>query len=161
MKATASSAPSRFVFTDVLEVSIMFKRILVPTDLTERSLKALEIAVKMAQHDVATVTLMHVIEVIEDTDCDEFNDFYKKLERRARRKMDKMVSDHGIEEVSIDKEITYGKRTSSIVTFAVDHAVDLIVLASHRLDMENAAQGWGTISYKVGILSHCPVLLIK
>jgi len=139
----------------------MFKHILVPTDLTEKSLQALEIAIKMAHHDGGKVTLMHVIEVIEDTDCDEFNDFYKKLERRAQKKMEKMITNQGIEAVSIEKEITYGKRISSIIAYAVDHSIDLIVLASHKLDMENAAQGWGTISYKVGILSHCPVMLVK
>jgi nucleotide-binding universal stress UspA family protein len=139
----------------------MFKHILVPTDLTERSSRALEIAVKMAKHEGGRVILMHVIEVIEDTDCDEFSEFYSKLGRRAQKKMDKLIGTHGSEDVSIDKEITYGKRINAILDYALNHAVDLIVLASHKLEVENATQGWGTISYKVGILSHCPVMLVK
>lgn len=139
----------------------MFKHILVPTDLTERSMKALEIAVKMALHDGGRVTLMHVIETIEDTECDDFNDFYQKLGRRAHKKMDKMITNHLMENVSIEKQITYGKRVSAIVNYALDNAIDLIILASHKIDMGDATQGWGTISYKVGILSHCPVMLVK
>ena len=34
-------------------------------------------------------------------------------------------------------------------------------MSSHKLDPENAAEGWGTISFKVGVLSHCPVMLVK
>lgn len=139
----------------------MFKHILVPTDLTERSIKALEIALKMAQHDDSSVTLIHVIEVIQDTSGDEFSDFYKKLERRAQKKMDRMITAQSLEKITIAKEITYGKRISSIINFAMDNTVDLIILASHKIDREDMTQGWGTISYKVGLLSHCPVMLVK
>lgn len=139
----------------------MFKHILVPTDFTDRSTQALEIAVKMAIHGGSTVTLMHVIEMISDADFQELDDFYMKLRRRAQKKMERMIGVHETAEVPVSLEITYGKRIYSIVNYALENAVDLIILASHRLDTGEAVQGWGTISYKVGILSHCPVMLVK
>jgi universal stress protein A len=38
---------------------------------------------------------------------------------------------------------------------------DLIVLPSHRVNPSMVGRDWGTISYKVGILAQCPVLLVK
>jgi nucleotide-binding universal stress UspA family protein len=146
---------------DELEVGWMFKHILVPTDLTDRSLKALDIAVKMAFHDASEVTLLHVIEIIQDTECDEFEDFYKKLGKRASRKMEKMVDLYQEGQINIGRQIVFGKRVAAIVNYALENAIDLIVLASHKIDLEDTTQGWGTISYRVGILSHCPILLIK
>ena len=139
----------------------MFKHILVPTDLTEKSLKALDIAVKMALQDVSMVTLLHVVKTIEDADHEEFEDFYEKLRQRAQQKMDEMVNRYQDEKLTIDKKITYGKRARDIVRFAQENAIDLIVLSSHKIDATNSTQGWGTISYKVGILSHCPVMMVK
>ena len=48
-----------------------------------------------------------------------------------------------------------------ILRFAVDEEVDLIVLASHRLDPSKPGDGWSTLSYRIGILAPCPVLLVK
>jgi universal stress protein A len=59
------------------------------------------------------------------------------------------------------EEIIYGSRAPEIVRYAMETGVDLIVLTSHRIDPEDPAVGWGTVSYKVGILSQCPVLLVK
>ncbi len=139
----------------------MFKRILVPTDLTERSFKALEVALKIARHDEAMVTLLHVVEMIMDTDTDDFRDFYDKLGCRAHKLMDQAVTRFENESVFIDKQVSFGQRVKDIVGFAHSLDVDLIVLMSHKLDVADSTRGWGTISYKVGILSHCPVMLVK
>lgn len=139
----------------------MFKHILVPTDLTEKSLNAMDVAVKIALHDVANVVLLHVIETIEDADYEEFEDFYAKLKKRALKKMERIVQDYEGESLTIATQISFGKRVRAIVNFAHDNDIDLIVLSSHRIDVNAASQGWGTISYKVGILSNCPVMLVK
>lgn len=138
----------------------MFKRILVPTDLTDRTLKALNIALKIAVHDGASITLLHVIETIEDTE-EDFSGFYSKLGKAAEKKMNGIIEDFRVDGPPIAKEIIYGKRVREIIRFAGEKEIDLIVLSSHRVDVDNAVQGWGTISYKVGILSQCPVLLVK
>jgi len=139
----------------------MFKHILVPTDLTEKTMQALSIAVKMALHDDSKITLLHVIEMIEDSDFAEFEDFYAKLKKRAQKKMNQMTGEYEGEPLAIGREIVYGKRIRDIVKFARGNEIDLIVLSSHRVTVENAVQGWGTISYKVSVLAHCPVMLVK
>ena len=37
----------------------------------------------------------------------------------------------------------------------------LIILGSQKIDPARPGQGWGTTSYKVGILCRCPVMLVK
>jgi nucleotide-binding universal stress UspA family protein len=139
----------------------MFKNILVPSDLTERNHKAMDIAVNLALANHAVVTLLHVVETVEEADSEDFKKFYSQLGSRAGRKMDELIAKRTGEGLTIDKQILYGKRVYEILNFAVAHGVDLIIMSSHKLDPENAAQGWGTISFKVGVLSHCPVMLVK
>ncbi len=139
----------------------MFKHILVPSDLTQRNRKAMDIAVNMALENKATVTLLHVIETVEGADSDDFKKFYKQLGARAGKTIDKLISEYAREGLSIEKQIIYGRRVYEILNFADAHKVDLIIMSSHKLDPGNAAEGWGTISFKVGVLSHCPVMLVK
>jgi nucleotide-binding universal stress UspA family protein len=139
----------------------MFKHILIPTDLTDRNRKALQIAVKMALEDQAAITLLHVIETIEDADSEDFKKFYKQLGTRAGKKMDKLIGEYQNDKLVVEKQILYGGRVSEILNFAAAHETDLIIMSSHKLDLENAGEGWGTISFKVGVLSECPVMLVK
>ncbi len=139
----------------------MFKNILVPSDLTARNRKAMEIAVKMALENRAVVTLLHVVETVEELDSEDFQKFYRQLGASADRRMDKFIAQHGREGITIDKQVLYGKRVYEILNFAVAHNVDLIIMSSHKLDPKNASESWGTISFKIGVLSHCPVLLVK
>jgi universal stress protein A len=74
--------------------------------------------------------------------------------------MDKLIKKHG-DEVEINKAIVYGKRAGEIVKFAQLNMVDLIVMSSHRLDLSDKEPNFGTISYKVGLMSSCPILLVK
>ena len=140
---------------------MMFKNVLVPTDLTERTSRALDIAVGMLTPESGKITLLHVVETINDAEAGDFNDFYDKLGRRAGKLMDKIIAHYREAGHSVNKEIIYGKRVKEILGFAEEHGVDLIILSSHRIDRENIMQGWGTISHKVGILADCPTMLVK
>jgi nucleotide-binding universal stress UspA family protein len=139
----------------------MFKHILIPTDLTDRDRKAIQIAIKMALEEQASITFLHVIETIEDADSEDFRKFYKQLGARAAKKMDKLMNEYRDERLDMGKEILYGGRVMEILNFAAGHGTDLIIMSSHKLDWENATEGWGTISFKVGVLSECPVMLVK
>lgn len=136
----------------------MFQRILVPTDLTARADRAFEIALQVAGPK-AEVTLLHVIETVPGVSFDELKTFYLQLEQKARTAMAQVTRRAGVD-VRVVDEVVFGRRAEEIVRFAADREVDLIVLASHRVDPSHE-RDWGTISYKVGILSPCPVLLVK
>ena len=139
----------------------MFQRILVPTDLTERATKALDLALTLAAPTGARVVLLHVIETVRGLELEEAKPFYQKLEQKAQRIM--TAARHRLPKIHAEvlQEIVYGERAEEIVRFAAVHKIDLIVLASHKVAPSVKGRDWGTISYKVGILAQCPVLLVK
>jgi universal stress protein A len=139
----------------------MFQQILVPTDLTERAAKALDVALALSAPDKSHVTLLHVIETFRGLEFDEMKPFYKKFEKKAQEKMTAARARLGKTKTEVAQEIVYGDRAEEIVKFASAHKVDLIVLASHRINPSAVGRDWGTISYKVGLLAQCPVLLVK
>ncbi|MCD6305139.1 MAG: universal stress protein [Deltaproteobacteria bacterium] len=139
----------------------MFKNILVPTDFADDDSHALEIAVKLRSPGKGKIHLLHVIEVIANTTFEEFKDFYEKLEERSFKDLDKMTALFHERGVDIAPTVIYGERAHEILRYAHENEIDLIIMKSHRIDVEDRAQGWGTISYKVGILARCPVMLVK
>jgi universal stress protein A len=138
----------------------MFQKILVPTDLTERTTEALETALHLAAGDGAKVTLLHVIETVPNLSFDELEPFYRDLASRARARMGRFASSAARKpDVDLSMEIVYGRRAEEILRCASDGDVDLIVLPSHPVDAAHPALG--SISYKVSIFARCPVLLLK
>ena len=139
----------------------MFPRILVPTDLTERVHKALDLALALSAPDGARVTLLHVIETFRGLEFDEMKPHYQRFEKKAQGIMAAARARLPKTRADVVQEVVYGDRAEEIVRFASAHQVDLIVLASHRVNPAVVGRDWGTISYKVGILAQCPVLLVK
>jgi nucleotide-binding universal stress UspA family protein len=144
----------------------MFGHILVPTDCTPDTKKALDIAVRMQSleknHELAQrITLLHVIEAIADDDTEDFQRFYTTLTKRAEKKMKELSAGYAPHLANIESKVLLGSRVAEILNFAQEQAVDLILLNSHRIDLDNPTEGWGTISHKVGILAPCPVMLVK
>jgi universal stress protein A len=138
---------------------LRFRHVLVPTDLTKRTEKALELADKLTVSDTSRITLVHVIETIEGMQFDELKPFYDCLERKARTTMTRFA--RRVPSMRVENALIYGRRAEEIVKFAAVNDVDLIVLASHRVNLSKVNRDWGTISYKVGLLAQCPVLLVK
>ncbi len=139
----------------------MFKNILVPADFSDKDDHALDIAVNISRRGKGQITVLHVIEMIAKTTFEEFEDFYRKLEERCLKDMDTLIAPYKDSEAKIVPKVLYGNRAQEILRFATDNHIDLIVMKSHKIDVEDRAQGWGTISYKVGILAQCPVMLVK
>jgi nucleotide-binding universal stress UspA family protein len=139
----------------------MFKNILVPVNFTKENRKALDIAIKIAANDKGSVHLLHVVEIITDTTFTEFKDFYTNLEERAQKRINILMASSKNSQAEINSNILFGDRVQEILTFAEKRKIDLIVMNSHKISLENPSQGWGTISYKIGILAQCPVMLVK
>ena len=138
-----------------------FHHVLVPTDLTERTEKSLQLANTLAALDTSRITLVHVIETIEGLRFGELRPFYRRLEKKAQTAMTRLARRVGTGVAQVDSAVAYGRRAEEIVNFAAAHDVDLIILASHRVNPSRVNRDWGTISYKVTILAQCPVLLVK
>jgi universal stress protein A len=138
-----------------------FRHILVPTDLTDRTEKALQLAGQLASHAGGQLTMIHVIETIQGLPPQEVRSFYNRLERKARKAMEALTRRARQDPPALSRVLVRGRRAEEIVKYAEAHEVDLIVLASHRVKPSLVDRDWGTISYKVGILAQCPVLLVK
>ncbi|MBN1382030.1 MAG: universal stress protein [Deltaproteobacteria bacterium] len=139
----------------------MFKNILVPLNFAKENKKALDIAFKIAMDDGSAVHLLHVIEIIADTTFTEFQDFYTKLEIKAQKNMNTLTAPRINNAMDMTSTILFGDRVQEILSFAEKKHIDLIIMNSHKINLDNPSQGWGTISYKIGILSQCPVMLVK
>ena len=139
----------------------MFKKILVPVDLTDTHQHAIEIAAQLAGEADGQVILLHVVEVVPGLWVEEERDFYDRIESAARDHLARLGRQLDDLHVARREEIIFGNRAEEIVRYAMETDVDLIVLSSHRIDLKNPGAGWGTLSYKIGILSQCPVLLVK
>lgn len=141
----------------------MYRNILVPVDLTEKSRPAVAAAVELAVagrgERPAEVTLLHVIETIRDVPFAELEDFYQRLEVKARREMTEIAESLSGSGLEPEQHISYGNRARSIVEHAREHGADLIVVSTARLD--EPAASWTGIGHQVALLAPCPVLLIK
>jgi universal stress protein A len=138
-----------------------FQHILIPTDLTDRTDKALKLAGRLASRDKARVTLLHVVETIAGVPFDDLRPFYERLERKARTTMNTLIRRAADQLGAAASAVISGRRAEEIVSYAAANGVDLRALASRRVNPSLANRDWGTISYKVGILAQCPVLLVK
>jgi universal stress protein A len=139
----------------------MFQKILVPVDLTEKSLAAVDLAYDFAVQNGAEVILLHVIEKVEHVKFDELKEFYHRLETSAKKGLKECSERFASKKLKVDQVVIYGHRTKEIVGYAIGNRVDLIILSSHRIDPDRPGHDWSSISYAVAILSPVPVLLVK
>ena len=141
----------------------MFRKILVPVDFTEKNEAAIEAALEVISgHDDGEIHLLHVIETIEHVEFDEMKGFYRELENRAEARLTSLEERfRATAPVRLYHDLQFGKRPETIVRYAEERGMDLIVLSSHKVDRDHPALGWGTISYRIAIVARCPVLLVK
>ena len=141
----------------------MYDSILVPVDLSDSNEQVLRRAVDLGNPDESTVTLLHVIEMVEDISLDDDEDFYAELRDNADEKMSRwasQVAGHGFD---VTAEITYGKRAQEIVRVAGEQPSDLVVMRSHVIDPDEAdsQERLGTVSHQVALFAPCSVLVVR
>lgn len=139
----------------------MFQRILVPLDIAQKNQAALAVAAQMARPDKATILLLHVIEQIELLPDEELESFYQQLGPGVQRELSAAAQSLAEQGVTSSTHIVFGRRAEDIVRFALQNAVDLIVVRSHRFDPQTPTFPLGTLSHQVAALAQCAVLLVK
>ena len=139
----------------------MFRHILVPVDLSGRNASALKTALELARLTHARVRLLHVVQRIEHIPFSELREFYQRLTSMAEAKLADAAKPFIQHDVFVTTEAYVGEPATEIVRVAAKRKVDLIVMNSHRVNPRRRTRGWGTMSYKVGLLSQCPILLVK
>jgi len=139
----------------------MFRQILVPVDFTPKNKAAIDVARYLATAGRGAITLLHVIERIDEDLDEELGRFYERLEEKARERMEDALATIAGEAFAASSRIVYGRRAQTIVETARDLACDLIVMSSHRVQADRPSADWVSISHKVAILASCPILLVK
>jgi universal stress protein A len=137
------------------------KRILVPTDFSAPSLKALDYAIKFAHERDAELLLVHVIEPIQHTrfipDVSELLEQHRteaagkltELEKQTRRRYPNCRS-----------EVHFGVPYEVIASVARKSKVDLIIIATHgytglyHLFL-------GSVAERIVRIASCPVLTVR
>ncbi len=139
----------------------MFKKILLPLDLTDKHEPVLNIATELAKQSQGEVFLLHVVEVIPGLPREEEQEFYNRLERVARDHLGKFADVLAKRQIPWRSAVVVGNRVRATADYAAQNGVDLIIVLAPRLQADHPGTGWGSLSWKVGLIAPCPVLLVK
>ena len=126
--------------------------VVVPLDMSEFSLKALETARDLV-NDISHIRIVHVLPPI---DRPTLNSEHRDEQTRAA--MSAFIQEHGFPKMNIT--ILAGDPIKQIVQFAEDVAAGLIVMPSHGRGMLTEML-LGSTTYSVVRRSYCPVLVLK
>ena len=138
----------------------MFRKILLPLDLSDRHRRAVDIAAGLAKQSDGEVVLLHVIEVIPGVPLEEEKAFYGRLAKMAQTHLEAVARRLSERKVRCQSKTLYGHRAIEVARQADALAADLIVLTAPQVDAGNPT-GWGSLSWKIGVLCRCAVLLVK
>ena len=115
------------------ERSGMYDAILLPTDGSDESLAAADEAFELADRYDATLHVVYVVDTAAFTSVDVRSDVVVEgLAEAGEEAVDRAVADAraaGVEDVV--GEVAYGSPASTLIDYAEDHDVDLIVMATH------------------------------
>lgn len=136
------------------------KRVLVPLDLTDESIKAVDVALDLVA-DPCHVWVLHVIRDVTDyaaglllSSIDDENRRIDNVVHALRKRL------AGPRYASIMLAARIGDPGSEIAAFAEARGADLIVIPSHgRKGVQRLLMG--SVSERVVRLAHCPVLVLK
>jgi nucleotide-binding universal stress UspA family protein len=111
----------------------MFKRILVPLDLSRRNGRTTDTARALAQLHHARVTLLHVVQQIPDVAASELRAFYRRLERVSARRLEHIADRFTARGLRVAVAVCIGEPAREIVKTAASKKIDLIVMGSHKV----------------------------
>jgi nucleotide-binding universal stress UspA family protein len=141
------------------------KNILVPTDFSDFSDKALKKAVDIASQYKATIYLLHVVDKVIQCAVDYCIDYtlVEQIEQQsikfAEEKLQKEADAIAAKDIKIIFDVKKGDTYETILKEQQDKGIDLIVIASHG--KTGLIHHLGSVADKVVRGAKCPVLLIK
>lgn len=146
------------------------RKLLVPTDFSANSKKALIYAVRLAQRNNSSLVLFHVFELPEfvrqvpqDYSYESHEETRKQCDTAMRRSAETlgMLSEVAKgSNIQIETSQRLGTPYEEIVKFAKEKEVDLIVIATHGYTGLNHFL-LGSTAERVVRLAPCPVLVVR
>jgi nucleotide-binding universal stress UspA family protein len=141
------------------------KLILAPTDFSDASRAALDVAADMASRFGAELLLVHVQPAIEDlpkgVSIFKEGQYDRSLDDKAAKQLKDLAATVAQKNVKVRTELGTGNDVGmELLRIADNEHVDMIVIATHGMT------GWrefafGTVAEKVLKQGDCPVLLLR
>ena len=144
---------------------VTVNEILVPTDFSDHSLRALDYGVDFAQRFSSALTVVVVVEpLLQAVDMSwtsvDFDELDKSHREAAAARVAEIVAERVPAEIPCEIVTLVGKPFVEIVKYAKEHNADLIVMATHgRGAMAHILMG--STAEKVVRKAPCPVLTVK
>jgi nucleotide-binding universal stress UspA family protein len=141
------------------------KRILVPTDFSECSYHAAEVAAGIAKKTGARIFLLHALDIQSYSRNDGFTEASNTAEmlfllKQIKMHFKKMVGQDFFEGVDLGEVLQMENVYETITSEAAEHGVDMIVMGSHG---SSGPREYfvGSNTERVIRMADCPVLTIK
>jgi nucleotide-binding universal stress UspA family protein len=142
----------------------LFKRILVPTDASEYSRRALKTALELARSVQAEVVLLHVSYTPQAywgyTISYGITVTQEQLDQNGELALDATLTGIDTEHVVIKKRVESGHPVTIILEQIKKENIDLVIMGSHGYGAI-AGSVLGSVSQRVLQRVSCPVLIIK
>src|SRR5919109_36620 len=160
---------------------VRIKKILVPTDLSERSLPAIAYAISLAKEHAAEVTLLHVLprKMMEEqvsqsyvadglisTDAPigtmrqpNLGSIIETKQQILNNHLHQMVGPELLKGLKISPLVRFGKTVDEIVAAAKEEKMDLIVITNRGPGFRNLFRG--SLTERIARHAPCPVLMIQ
>jgi universal stress protein A len=142
------------------------RSILAPTDLSPHAEVALRYACGLSERLGATLHLLHVLPDVVPVGPDPLlvpaypPEFYAETEAESRAALDRILNPAWGVPPSLEHAVRWGDPVDGIVGYATDHAIDLIVVATHgRTGLSHALLG--SVAERIVREAPCPVLTIR
>lgn len=140
-------------------------RILCPTDFSEFSERAYRYALTLACHYRAELFLLHVVRPVmigypEYAIPDSVSEFYGEFREHAEEQLREFAKVHAERGVPTTVAVEEGVVTESILDFAREHSVDMVVMGAHgRRGFQRLTLG--SVTERVLRKAGCPVLAVR
>ena len=141
---------------------MQFKTLMVATDFSPLSEKAIDYAVMTAKQFGAKILLTHVLDPITVTTTDAlmFSDNSEALRKIAEEMMKNLVEILKEKGVTVEPVLIKGSAASEIISKASQSRVDLIVMGTHgRKGIEHLLLG--SVAESVIRSAACPVMVVR
>lgn len=138
----------------------MYRRILLPLDLTDHHGPALRRAAELSAASEAEIRLLHIVATIAGLDFESQQDFYQRLYDTSQEKLAAAAAQFAPEQ-RVEFTTLYGNRGDEILKYALQEEIDLMILRAQVVDAEQPRSGLASLSWKLGLLAHCDVLLVR
>lgn len=139
------------------------RRLLVPVDFSDSSLRALRHAASLAADSGGSLTIVHVVAADYgwlEIGREEYRELDKSLQNQAVKELRALAGANVPKDVPTDLEVRIGRPADEIVAAAIEAKSDLIILSTQgRTGLDRYLIG--SVAERVARIAPCPVYLMR